>query len=124
MLVWGQGDGPKTRVLDKVTPPTVHNLLALNTVLDHLSKFWPGDLKEDLKKELNIIPHSYQGKEGAYAGPECDKVLSSLDKFQERISKTEELKLFFDFLNAFNNLKNGVFGSNLSEEWKELCLMF
>ena len=26
------------------------NLLALNTVLDHLSKFWPGNLKEDLKK--------------------------------------------------------------------------
>ena len=60
ILVWGQGDTPETRVLDKVTPPTVHNLLALNTVLDHLSKFWSGDLKEDLKKELNIIPHSYQ----------------------------------------------------------------
>ena len=78
ILVWGQGDTPETRVLDKVTPPTVHNLLALNTVLDHLSKFWPGNLKEDLKKELNIIPHSYQGKDGAFAGPECDKFLSSL----------------------------------------------
>ena len=68
VLVCGEGDSPSTRILDKVTPPTVHNLLALNSVLDpHLAKLWQGNLKEDLKNELHITPHSYQGKDGAYA---------------------------------------------------------
>ena len=33
VLVWGEGDEQSTRVLDKMPPPTVHNLLRLNTVL-------------------------------------------------------------------------------------------
>jgi hypothetical protein len=36
-------------------------------------------MMDDLKHELNIIPHSYQGKDGAFAGPECAKFLNNLE---------------------------------------------
>ena len=82
ILLWGKGDTPCTRILDKVTPPTVHNLLSLNGVLKpHLSNLWPGNMMDDLKHELNIIPHSYQGKDGAFAGPECAKFGTSTGQF-------------------------------------------
>ena len=50
--------------------------------------------------------------------------MSSLDILQDRLSTTADLKLFLDFLNAFNDLKNGVFGANLVENWKEVCQKF
>ena len=125
LLVWGEGDTPSTRVLDKVTPPTVHNLLALNSVLNpHLSKLWKGDMMLDLKQELNIVPHSYQGKDGAFAGPECDRFLNNLNKFKERLEATEEFKLFLDFFLAFKELKDGTFGTVLAENWRDLCTNF
>ena len=115
VLLWGQGDTPSTRVLDKVTPPTVHNLLALNSVLDpHLSKLWRGDLKNDMKRELNITPPpTKQGQEGAFAGPECDKFLNNVDVFKERLMETEQLKMFYSFFLAFKQLKDGTFGAVL-----------
>ena len=57
VLVCGEGDSPSTRILDKLTPPTVHRLLALKSVLDpHLTKLWQGNLKEDLKNYSPLIP--------------------------------------------------------------------
>ena len=44
---------PDTRPLDKVIPPST----PLNTLLDNFSMFWQADLKEDWKKDLNIIQH-------------------------------------------------------------------
>ena len=125
VLVWGKGDTPSTRILDKVTPPTVHNLLALNSVLrPHLSNLWQGNLMEDLKDELNIIPHSYQGKEGAFAGPECSKFLNNLEKFKERLMVSDDLRLFYNFFIAFKQLKDGVFGSVLADNWRDVCAGF
>ena len=94
---------------------TVHNLLALNSVLDpHLSKLWRGDLKNDMKRELNITPPpTKQGQEGAFAGPECDKFLNNLDVFKERFMVREQLKMFYSFFLAFKQLKDGTFGAVL-----------
>ena len=125
VLVWGKDDTPSTRILDKVTPPTVHNLLALNSVLrPHLSNLWEGDMMKVLKDELNIVPHSYQGKEGAFAGPECNKFLNNLEMFEERLTASEDLTLFYNFFCAFKNLKDGTFGSILAENWRDLCVEF
>ena len=97
----------------------------MNSVLDpNLAKLWQGNLKEDLKNDLHIKPHSYQGKDGAYAGPECDKILNNLDILKERLMATEDLKLFYNFLFAFKKLKDGIFGNVLAENWKELCADF
>ena len=107
MLLWGDKDTTSTRILDKVTPPTVHNLLALNSVLKpHLSKLWQGDMMEDLKMEINIIPHSYQGKDGAFAGPECAKFLNSLEKFKEGLTANDFLSFYYNFFLAFKHLKD------------------
>jgi hypothetical protein len=38
VLHWGKGDTPCSRILDKVTPPTVHHLLSLNSVLNIAGK--------------------------------------------------------------------------------------
>ena len=125
VLLWGEDDTPSTRILDKVTPPTVHNLLALNSVLKpHLLGLWEGDMMEDLKNELNIVPHSYQGKDGAFAGPECAKFLNSLEKFKERLTANDALTLYYHFFLAFKQLKDGTFGTVLADNWKELCADF
>ena len=81
VTVWGEGDTPMTTVLDKCAPPTVHCLLALNSVLrPHLEKIWEGDLWKFLKEEVKVVPHSYQGKDGAFEGPQCDKILNSAEE--------------------------------------------
>ena len=70
VTVWGVDDTPLTTVLDKCAPPTVHCLLALNNVLrPHLENIWDGDLWAFLREEVGVVPHSYQGKEGAFEGP-------------------------------------------------------
>ena len=39
-LVGGKDDSPTTKVIEKCAPPSLHCLLALNTVLDFLRKNW------------------------------------------------------------------------------------
>ena len=76
VTVWGDGDTPQTTVLDKCAPPTVHCLLALNNILrPHLENIWVGDLWTFLQEEVKVVPHSYQGKEGAFEGPQCNRIL-------------------------------------------------
>ena len=80
VTVWGKGDTPEKTVLDKCAPPSVHSLLALNSVLrPHMEKIWEGDLWSFLREEINVIPHSYQGKDGAFEGPQCNKILNSVE---------------------------------------------
>ena len=31
-----------------------------------------------LKTEVGVVPHSYQGKDGNFEGPQCDKILNKL----------------------------------------------
>ena len=79
---------------------------------------------EDLKMEINIIPHLYQGKDGAFAGPECAKFLNSLEKFKEWLTANDALSLYYNFFLAFKRLKDGTFGTVLADNWKELCTDF
>ena len=63
VLVWGEGDESSTRVLDKMPPPTVYNLLGLNTVLrPYLENVWDGNLNADLKSELGLVPPPTMGR--------------------------------------------------------------
>ena len=32
-----------------------------------------------LEEMVGVIPHSYQGKDGAFEGPQCRKILYQLD---------------------------------------------
>ena len=102
VTVWGEGDTPLTTVLDKCAPPTVHCLLALNSVLrPHLEKIWEqGDLWSFLKEEVNVVPHSYQGKEGALKGPQCNKILNSVESRLKPhlLALGESGKAYYDFL--------------------------
>jgi hypothetical protein len=67
---------PQTTTLDKCAPPTVHCLLALNNILrPHLENIWVGDLWTFLQ----VVPHSYQGKEGAFEGPQCNRILNYVE---------------------------------------------
>ena len=89
------------------------------------TKLWTSpDMMSDLKDELNIVPHSYQGKEGAFAGPECAKFLNNLERFKQRLVASDDLLLFYNFFCAFKNLKDGTFGTILAENWQELCEEF
>ena len=127
VTVWGKGDTPEKTVLDKCAPPSVHSLLALNSVLrPHLEKIWEGDLWSFLREEINVIPHSYQGKDGAFEGPQCNKVLNSVeDKLKPELLKAGEAGLlFYDFLMAFKAFKDTFFTTELATNYREVAINF
>ena len=69
VLVKAPGDSEDTTVLEKTGMPTVHLLLATNDVIrPHLVPFFKDEahLMEVIRKEMGCVPHSYQGKDGAY----------------------------------------------------------
>ena len=104
VTVWGDGDTPQTTVLDKCAPPTVHCLLAVNNILrPHLESIWDGDLWKFLQEEIHVIPHSYQGKEGAFEGPQCNKILNSVENKMKHhlLALGEPGKLYYNLLFFF-----------------------
>lgn len=70
------GDSDGTTVLAKVGMPSVHLLLGENSILrPHMCRFFGGEneLMEILRTEVGVVPHSYQGADGAFEGPQCAK---------------------------------------------------
>ena len=70
------GDSDRTTVLAKVGMPSVHLLLGANSILrPHMCRFFGGEeeLMELLRTKVGVVPHSYQGADGAFEGPQCAK---------------------------------------------------
>ena len=127
VTVWGEGDTPQTTVLDKCAPPTVHCLLALNSVLrPHLENIWEGDLWDFLKEEFKVVPHSYQGKDGAFEGPQCNKILNSVENVLKPhlLALGESGKLYYDLLKQVKLLKDCLFGTSLPSNYNEVVSRF
>ena len=117
-----------TTVLDKCAPPTVHCLLALNSVLrPHLEKIWEqGDLWSFLKEEVGVVPHSYQGKDGAFEGPQCNKILNSVESKLKHhlLALGDSGKVYYDFLIEFKKFKDTFFGNVLPSNLKDVAASF
>ena len=127
VTVWGEGDTPQTTVLDKCAPPTVHCLLALNSVLrPHLENIWEGDLWDFLNEEVKVVPHSYQGKDGAFEGPQCNKILNSVENVLKPhlLALGEPGKLYYVLLKQFKLLKDCLFGTSLPSNYNEVVSRF
>ena len=127
VTVWGDGDTPQTTVLDKCAPPTVHCLLAVNNILrPHLESIWDGDLWKFLQEEIHVIPHSYQGKEGAFEGPQCNKILNSVENKMKHhlLALGEPGKLYYNLLVHFKKFKDTFFGTVLPINYKEVAAAF
>ena len=127
VTVWGEGDTPETTVLEKCAPPTVHSLLALNSVLrPHMEKIWVGDLWSFLKEEVNVVPHSYQGKDGAFEGPQCNRILNSVEEKLKPhlLAAGEPGKLYYEFLVEFKRFKDTFFGNVLPVNYRDVALNF
>lgn len=127
VTVWGDGDTPQTTVLDKCAPPTVHCLLALNSILrPHLENIWVGDLWTFLQKEVKVVPHSYQGKEGAFEGPQCSRILNSVESILKPhlISLGEKGEHFYNLLVKFKLFKDAFFGTVLSSNYLDIAADF
>ena len=63
-------------MLEKTGMPTVHLLLSTNAIIrPHLIPFFKDEahLMEVIRKEMGCVPHSYQGKDGAFEGPQCSR---------------------------------------------------
>ena len=81
MIVRSCFDNDDTTVLEKAAPPAVHLLLAVNDILrPHCIQFFDSEehLMIVLKTEVGVIPHNYQGKEGTFEGPQCNKILNKV----------------------------------------------
>ena len=73
VLVRSLGGTDDNTILEKAQSPSVHLLLATNNILrPHCAKFFGSveNLLLCLKEQVGVIPHSYQGKEGAFEGPQ------------------------------------------------------
>ena len=130
VLVRSFGDNDDTTILEKAPPPSVHLLLAVNDVLrPHCIKFFGTEeqMLQVLKDELGVIPHSYQGKEGACEGPQCDIILNKLNLLAPYLMEEEEHQdgwLFLNVLESFKRVKDAVFGLELAANYEEVMADF
>ena len=68
---------------------------------------------ETFLASLHIRKKTYFGN--TLEGGECEQVLSSLSKLQEKV--LAELHIFVDFLEAFKSVKDSCFGYTLYPDW-------
>ena len=65
---------------DKVNPGSLHLLLAVNDLLNRCEQTcWP-DVKRALLELFGIKPHSYQGRERNYTGPDIRIIFGDIHK--------------------------------------------
>ena len=79
--------------MEKAPPPSVHLLHATNNILrPHCVKFFGSDenLLLCLKEQVGVVPQSYQGKEGAFEGPQCVKILNKLEVLAPYLVEEQE----------------------------------
>ena len=121
VLVRTAWDADDKTVLSKTGMPSVHLLLATNDVLNFCEPFFGGRqaMLGFLKTHLSIQPHSYQGHEGAFAGPECDKILNNLNIIEPQLRNGgANGGLIFNLLTSFQKVKKDIFGTELGNTWE------
>ena len=81
VLIMGEKDTMDMNVLgDKVIPGSLHLLLAVNDLLNRCEQTcWP-DVKRVLLELFGIKPHSYQGRERNYTGPDIRIIFRDIHK--------------------------------------------
>ena len=120
-IVQGAEDTWDTLVLDKAPPCPLHlGVLFTNDPLNHLEKTWP-EIKPVLKELFGIQPHSYQGKERNFAGPEIRKMLAGLHKLYPLMRADPIRSLYLDVFIGIRNVKSALLGVKLQPNWRE-CL--
>lgn len=122
VLVQSVFDEDDKTVLEKVGMPGVHLLLAVNDILAKAEDFFGGRsaMLQILKDGIGIVPHSYQGRDGAFAGPECAKLLDKLDVIQPYlVNGSHEGEVIINLLMRFARVKNEVFANDLGENWED-----
>ena len=76
-LVRCEDDMDEKTVLAKVGMPSVHLLLSVNDILNKVAEIcFDGNrsvMLDLLRTEVGVVPHSYQGREGAFAGTFFDE---------------------------------------------------
>lgn len=117
LLVEGEGDTWDMLVIDKVVPGSLHLYLATNDVFNHMEKHCWREVKAVLKELFGIEPHSYQGKERNYQGPEIRRVMAGLHKLFPLMKEDPNKKLYFDVLLLMKKLANQLFSLDLHPEW-------
>ena len=70
------------------------------------------------------MPHSYQGKEGAFEGSGCAAILDKYKAFCPYMEGDYHGFFFMVILDAFKKVKDGVFGNNLVENWEQVIADF
>jgi hypothetical protein len=118
VIVRSHADKDDTTILEKAAPPAVHLLLSVNDILrPHCIQFFDSEshLMENLKTEVGIIPHNYQGKEGTFEGPLCNKILNKVCIFI--IDLYLYIGIHFEFTKFYQCLreKNHIYSYFLAE---------
>ena len=120
VLVQSTFDEDDKTVLEKVGMPGVHLLLAVNDVMSKAEGLFGGrrEMLRVLKEAVGVVPHNYQGREGAFAGPECARILDKLDVIQPYLMNgSTDGELIMNLLMRFARVKNEVFANDLGENW-------
>ena len=127
VLVRSLGEEDSTTFLAKTSMPTVHLLLVVNDILrPHMLRFFESEeeLLELLRVQVGVVPHSYQGKDGAFEGPQCSKILDKATEILGPFLQCDEGLLFLNLLNSLKDVKKAVFGNVLSENWETVMATF
>ena len=113
-------------MLEKAGPPCVHLLLGANTLVrPGCIRFFDSeeDLMAMLRRCLNVVPHSYQGAEGAFEGPQCARILDNLWVL-EPFLQGEEGFYTMALLQSFKEVKDKVFGVTLAHDFEDILANF
>ena len=122
ILAEGVGDTWDTLVLDKVPPCPLHiGLLYTNDPINHLERGCFPEIKAVLKDLFGIQPHSYQGFERNYQGPEIRKILAGLHKLYPLMRADPTKSLYLDVFIQIRNFNTAICGLRLDPNWKQ-CL--
>ena len=74
---------------------------------------------EILRVQVGVVPHSYQGKDGAFEGPQCSKILDELEILEPYLQGVDGV-LFHNLLVSFQRELNERFlAQNLVRIGKE-----
>ena len=112
--------------MEKAPPPSVHLLHATNNILrPHCVKFFGSDenLLLCLKEQVGVVPQIYQGKEGAFEGPQCVNILNELEVLAPYLVEEQEHGdgiLLYSVLELFKRVKDAVFSLELADNHEEV----
>jgi hypothetical protein len=129
VLVRGVGDRDDMTFLEKAPPPGVHLLLYTNDILrPHCNDLFGTEknMLKILKERVGVIPHSYQGKDGTFEGPQCAKILNRLNRLEEFFINDEHPQgfLLYGLLETLKLVKDAAFGIELDPKFETIFARF